>query len=346
MVRTAFIVLFVSTLATRTSLHAQTQDTVILRSGHPVIGEVKSLKRGNLEFDTEEMDVVEIDWDDVASVISHSFFEIELTTGQEYYGSLAAADTGMLVIVGAITDTVPFPRVVSILQLESGFFARTNGFIDMGTNIARANSLRSILVKGRFAYRGPKWGFDANAETYWQSQETVSDMGDTVKTSTQRNTYSTGVTRFFGARWAATANSQVETNDELNLDRRFVGDVSGAYQFIRNQGVELSLGLGAALNAEQFTGEDALESGEALVSFIFDAFDIGDVDLFTTVSTYVNPTDGGRFRLNLDARIAWEIFNDFTIGLNVTERYDSAPPSLNAQQRDYQYSFSIGWSWS
>ncbi len=45
-----------------TNLCAQTQDTVILRSGYSVIGEVKSLKRGNLEFDTEEMDLVKIDW--------------------------------------------------------------------------------------------------------------------------------------------------------------------------------------------------------------------------------------------------------------------------------------------
>ena len=60
-----------------TPLAAQTRDTVILRSGHPVIGEIKSLRRGNLEFDTDEMDLVNIDWDDVALLISHSFFEVD-----------------------------------------------------------------------------------------------------------------------------------------------------------------------------------------------------------------------------------------------------------------------------
>ncbi len=113
-----------------------------------------------------------------------------MTSGAEYFGSLAGADTGVLIIVGPVTDTIPFSEVVAIRQLESGFWVRTNGFLDVGTNFARANSLRSILGKGRFAYRGR------------------------------------------------------------------------------------------------------------------------------------------------------------TIGLNVTERYDSAPPSVNAQKRDYQYTFSIGWSWS
>ena len=39
-------------------------------------------------------------------------------------------------------------------------------------------------------------------------------------------------------------------------------------------------------------------------------------------------------------------FDDFTIGLNVTESYDSRPPSEAATKRDFQYAFSIGWSWS
>ena len=36
------------------SSHAQMADTVILRSGFPVIGEVQSLSRGDLSFDTDE----------------------------------------------------------------------------------------------------------------------------------------------------------------------------------------------------------------------------------------------------------------------------------------------------
>ncbi len=35
---------------------AQDSDLVILRNGNPVVGEVKSLRRGSLSFDTEEMD--------------------------------------------------------------------------------------------------------------------------------------------------------------------------------------------------------------------------------------------------------------------------------------------------
>ena len=342
---TAF--LLVATMLAPELTGAQQSDTVILRSGNPVIGEVKSLRRGSLSFDTDEMDVVSVDWDDIAFLASSQFFEVELVSGAGYYGSLASADTAQLVVIGATTsDTIPFPEVVSIRPFDSGFFARTNGFVDVGSNIARANSLRSLLVNGRFNYRGPKWGFELTGESYWQRQESVSSAGDTTTQTTSRNSAQLGVNRFLGARWAANGSGQVEQNQELQLDFRVLGVLGGSYQIVRNQGIELYAGAGGVVNQELYVGEERSTTAEVLLSAGFDAFDVGDVDIYTSLSTYTNPTDGGRFRVNFDGRIAWEIFGDFTIGLNITERFDSRPPSASATKRDYQYALAIGWSWS
>lgn len=79
---------------------AQRPDTVILRSGNPVIGEVKSLRHGSLAVDTDEMDIVNIDWDHIAFVTSAQFFEVELVSGEQLYGSLTSPDTAVLVVVG------------------------------------------------------------------------------------------------------------------------------------------------------------------------------------------------------------------------------------------------------
>ena len=160
---------------------ASQQDTVILRSGNLVIGDVERLSRGSLEFDTDEMDLVKIDWDDIAFVRSGSFYEVILSSGARYFGSLAGADSSMLVVVGVgRSDTLAYRDVVEIASIEQGFFARTNGFIDLGTNLARANRLASLLVKSRFNYSGPKWGFDVTGESYWQRQESIGAAGDTT----------------------------------------------------------------------------------------------------------------------------------------------------------------------
>ena len=328
-------------------LTAQMQDTVVLRSGNLVVGEVQSLGRGDLAFDTDEMDVVKIDWGDIATVTSSQFFEVVLASGVRYLGRIHSADTAQLVIDSeAFADTVPFDEVVYIGPIETGFFGRTNGFIDVGTNLARANRLASVLAKGRFNYRGPKWGVELQGESYWQRQESVSDVGDTTTQRTSRNSTSLAVSRSLGGKWAVVGSGQFEQNQELELDLRLLGVIGGAYRIVRNRGVELSVGAGGTVNDEQYVDEERSTSAEFLATVTFDAFDIGDVDLYTSVTTYTNPTDGGRFRANIDARIAWEIFSDFTIGLNVTERFDSRPPSATAATRDYQYAFSIGWSWN
>ena len=326
---------------------AQVTDTVILRSGHPVIGEVKSLSRGSLRFDTKEMDVVSIDWDDVALLTSGQFFEIRTRDGRRLFGSLQAPDTAELVIVGATrSDTLAFSDVVQIGPIEAGFIARTNGFIDVGTNLARANRLKSLLLKGRFAYRGPRWGLDLTAEWYWQQQQSVGSTGAPTTQTTKRATTSIGVNRFLGARWALVGSGQAEHNQELDLDLRVLGTVGAAYSIVRTQGLEFYVGAGGTVNDEQFVGEPRATSGEIVSVVGFDAFDVGSVDLYTSVTTYVTPTNGGRLRVNVDGRIAWEIFSDFTIGLNITERLDSRPPAADASKRDYQYAFSLGWSWS
>ena len=329
------------------SLSAQQADTVILRSGHPVIGEVQSLRRGSLAFDTDEMDVVKIDWDDIAFVRSASYFEVVLSSGAQYFGSLAGADTAMLVVVGVDrSDTLAFRDVIEIGSIETGFFARTSGFVDVGTNLARANRLASLLVKGRFSYRAPLWSFDATAESYWQRQQSVGEAGDTTTQSTKRNSASLSISRSLGARWGVGVATQAEQNQELELDRRLLGVVGGAYQILQRRGLEWSVGAGGTINDERYLGQERKTTGELVASTTFDAFDVGDIDFYSKVTTYVTPATGGRLRLDVDARIAWEIFSDFTVGLNVTERFDSRPPSTTAAKRDYQYSLSIGWSWS
>ncbi len=325
-------------------LDAQTQDTVVLRSGNPVIGEIKSLKRGKLEVHTEAMDLVKIDWDAIASLVSHQSFRIVRAGGRDYFGSIAAADTASLAVVGAVTDTVPLAQIVAITPVQHGFWARTNGYVDVGTNLARANRVRSLSVKGVFAYRGPVWGLDLSGEAYWQRQETVDPAGAVLTASTTRKSAAALVSRLLSARWGAVTSLKVEQNEELDLEERVLGALGLGRDFIRNPGVELTGLVGVTINRERFVGRPEVSSGEVLAHVGFDAFDVGPVDVYASVTTFTNPAQG-RFRMNADARIAWEIVEDLTVGVTMAERYDSAPRSATAPTRDYQYGLVIGWSW-
>ncbi len=326
--------------------YAQDLDRVLLRNGNPVVGEIEELRRGTLDFDTDEMGVVGIDWEDMVLLTSSRVFEVTDVAGFQYFGRLGATDQErrLVVVLGEIADTLAFSEVVEITYIGQGFLAKTAGFVDLGTSLTRANNLASVLIKARFAYRGRLWDFDWNAETYFQRQETTTDIGEVLKEETSRNSTSVTVKRFFGGSWAATTTGDFEQNEELSLDSRILLILRGQYNIIRNQSMELSAGLGVALNRETFTGEDRTSSAELTAVTSFDAFDIGDLNVSTSASTFVAPQDGGRFRLNFDARVSWEILNDFVIGFNVTEKYDSKPPTVDAG-RDFHYGLTIGWSW-
>jgi hypothetical protein len=267
-------------------------------------------------------------------------------SGFQYFGRLEASDQeeALVIVLGTVADTLAFSEVVEITNIGQSFFAKTKGFVDVGANITAANSLASLLVKGRFAYRGRLWDLDWNAETYFQRQETTTDVGDVFEEETSRNATSVTVKRFFGGSWAATSTLDLEQNEELSLDNRTLAILRGEYFIIRNQSIDLSVGLGGAMNRETFTGEERTSSGEITGVATFDAFDIGDLDISTSISAYYAPVDTGRFRFNLDGRIAWEIFNDFEVGFTVTERLDSEPAE-ESSGRDFQYGLTIGWSW-
>ncbi len=328
------------------STYAQEVGRVVLLSGNPVVGVIEELRRGDLEVDTDEMGDVAIDWDDIASVTTTRIFEVTDVNGFQYFGRLEATDQqrDLVVVLGAIADTLAFSDVVTMTFIGQGFFAKTKGFVDLGINATRANNLASLLLKGRFAYRGQLWDVDWNAETYFQRQETTTDVGEVFKEQTSRNSTSVTVKRLFGGSWAATATSDVEQNEELNLDSRLLLILRGEYYLIRSQSVEFSAGLGGALNLETFTGEERTSSAEITAVTTFDAFDIGDFDIMTTVSTFIAPAEEGRFRLNVDLRLSWEIFNDFEVGFTATERFDSQPPTVDAG-RDFTYGLTIGLSW-
>jgi len=330
-----------------TGIYAQDLDRVLLRNGNSIVGEVEELRRGTLNFDTEEMDVVGIDWDDIALLTSSRIFEVTDAAGFQYFGTLGPTDQeGTLVVVaGEIADTLAFSEVVEITYIGQGFLTKTSGFVDLGANLTRANNLAYILLKGRFAYRGLLWDVDWNGETYFQRQKTTTDIGAVLKEQTSRNSTSVTVRRFFGGSWAATTSSDVEQNEELSLDKRILIILRGQYHLIRSQSMELSAGLGVALNRETFTDQERTSSAEITLVTTFDAFDIGDLNVMTSATTFIAPTDGGRFRLNIDGRVAWEIFNDLMVGITVTERYDTEPPNADAG-RDFHYALTIGWHWS
>ena len=67
--------------------------------------------------------------------------------------------------------------------------------------------------------------------------------------------------------------------------------------------------------------------------------------IFINVITEAFPsfTVKDRIRSNLNAKITWEVFSDFTLGMTYWFNSDSKPAEANALNFDWGYTTSIGY---
>ena len=63
---------------------ADKTDVVFLKNGDRVTGEVRSLDRGILEFSTDHMGTVYIEWSDIREIVSATGEAVELTSGRRF----------------------------------------------------------------------------------------------------------------------------------------------------------------------------------------------------------------------------------------------------------------------
>ena len=110
---------------------AEKTDVVVFKNGDRLTGEVKKLERGKLSFKTDAMETIQIEWKDVARVRARETFEVELRTGERFYGSLAStSEEGKLTVVGDDESwTLDLPSVVRLTPIEQSILKRLDGFL-------------------------------------------------------------------------------------------------------------------------------------------------------------------------------------------------------------------------
>ena len=117
-------------------------DSIVLRNGDRLRGEVKNLQQGMLQFKTDTMSTVYIKWDRVAEITAPETFEVETTDGIRLHGPLASGGRGKLVIdIGLRTVTVNLMDVVRISLLKRGFWNRIDGSVDLGASYTKSSGI-------------------------------------------------------------------------------------------------------------------------------------------------------------------------------------------------------------
>jgi hypothetical protein len=325
-------------------LSAQKTDVVVLQNGDRITGEIKQLSRGQLEYSTDNVGRIYIEWHTVARVTSPSYFEVELSSGRKYYGLLAQPPAdGQLIVQIERADTLRLGDVVGIVPISNRIVSRLKAYFDLGFTLAKANSARTLTMSGEVAYRGPKAGLSASFDTYSQAQEGVA--------STTRNTVELNGERYLANRWKYLALTTFEHNDELGLDLRVTLGGGVGRAFIQTNSNEVSFETTLVGTREQFTDTVSASTAkwnlEGRFAGTWDAFryDSPKLDLNMQLTVFPSITTLGRVRVNASTRVRYELFKDFTVGIDFTDSFDNEPPDATANTNDFVSTFTIGWSY-
>lgn len=161
------VLLFVSV-----SARAEKTDIVYLNNGDRITGEVKDLSRGKLQFKTDHMGTVYIEWEDIREIVSDTGQAVELTNGQRFYGPLTKPWGQDMVVVKTAQGAVGVPneQIVAMYPVAAGFWDRLDisarvGFSwDKGSQVGRYSfGLEAVgmLSYEYYQYNSPERKFSA-----------------------------------------------------------------------------------------------------------------------------------------------------------------------------------------
>jgi len=338
------------------SLWAQS-DTLTLNNKDVIVGDLKSMDRGVLTIEPPYSDSdFKIKWEDVKDVKATQRYLITLSNGQRINGTFRSAEEGMIFIENEDGEdlTVPQDFVVNINSVDSGFSSRLSASIDFGFSLTKANDQRQLNGSLRLGYNADRWSSNLYYNTLVTSQEGVADI--------QRNDAGIGATYFLPADWNVGADINFLSNTEQSINLRTTSKIGIGKFLKRTNAFYWNVYTGVAYNNETFTAvfdpetgmnvtAPSRESMEVFLGTELNLYDIGDLDLLTSVVVYptvvsAEDVESGRIRTDFrfDAKYSDIFIKDLYVRAGFTLNYDNRPVEAG-REVDYVFTTGFGWKW-
>jgi hypothetical protein len=322
---------------------AQSGDTVYLKTGQILIGQLKSLELGRISFDDNVLDVLSIKTTKIKTISTRYFFRIETIEKDFYYGKLkASGKTGNVIIT--LLDTAFEMQLADISSLSlyrKAFFKRLDGNVSAGYTYTKSSEIGQINLNANINYVAKKNHAELTASTIGTFDSSVY--------SRDREQLQLSDNYYFTSTWFAAAAASYQRNLELSLARRFQQMAGIGNKFLLTNSCQAYVISGLTLNQEKSTdGTNSDLLVELPIAFRFDFFKFSKPNLqFTTTQTfYISLSQEGRYRYDGNNTLAWEIIKDFSLSLNIYTSYDSKPPVATSPTTDYGIVFGLSYKFN
>ncbi|HEY7289134.1 MAG TPA: DUF481 domain-containing protein [Vicinamibacterales bacterium] len=333
-------------LANGTALVAKRQDDrLVMNNGDSKVGEIKKLAQGVLSFKADyELSAAEVDWAQVQTLRSLDAFQVSTADGRRLTGPIERFANGdfTVTVAGQGTVTLAWYDVVTMVPVETSFWAQLTGNIDSGFSYTSGNSQTQFSASGALGYAASQYTFGMTGSSTFS--------GQSDGTSTSRNTINILNQLRLRPKWFGVALVDLLNSEQQDLDlRTTLGGAIGRWLVLTSKTEFAALG-GVVYTHEQYSappdptqpGSDITNNVEALLGLDLSIFHFKTMQINSKFTVYPSITTFGRVRLNYAPTLNLEIAHNLYWSFTLYENYDSRPP-VNANKNDFGVTNSIGW---
>jgi putative salt-induced outer membrane protein YdiY len=313
-------------------------DTLVMKNGDELVGEIKKLATGVLILETDYSDEdFKVEWAKVSEIKTKNIYVISLSDGRRVNGSLSSDPTDsssvMIIQPGGIMSA-RLVEIVFLKEIESTFLGRLDASLGVGFDLAKANNSVQFTTRSNIGYIGGFWSSNA-------SLDVVRNQQDSIRTN--RIEGSLGAKLLMQDNWFLYVSAKFLQSDEQKLDLRSTTN-AGAGNFIVNSNkIYISTAGGIAWTNENYMDETPTQNSlELSLGLEVNLFDIEDFSLLTNGYLYPSLTQKGRIRLDFKIDLKYDLPLDFFIKLGYSHNFDNQPAE-GASKYDYVLNATFGW---
>ena len=313
------------------------KDSLKLKNNDIIVGELKSMVNGVIIMKTSYSDKdFRIEYINVKEMYLDQSFLINLVNKSHYLGKVKTISPGVVEIT---TDVMSFEtkieNIVQLKAIDTKFWSRFSGAIDFGFNLTKSNNFNQLSLGSKIKYESEIWNFSASYSSLLTNQDDVDEI--------KRTEWYINAQRFIYNEWYAIVDVSFLSNTEQALEGR-VSTLGGIGKYmIRTNRLYLGVRVGVNYNIETYLDETLnKKSTEANIAANFNMFEFGDFNLSTDFTAYPSLSESGRFRLDYNLDIKYDLPWDFYIKMDFSVNYDNQPA---VDGNDFDYIFNSGFGW-
>jgi putative salt-induced outer membrane protein YdiY len=330
---------------------SQQYDWLLLSSGEWLKGDIISMYDDELEFESDEFDLLNFDWDKVTELRSRYDQSIRLSGGRVVQGFLIVQENKLKIISNGQLQEYSLSELLSISSSSENRRGLWDGSLNIGLDFLHGNvGQKDQSLIGVIQRRTPYSRLRTDIVYNYGTVQNKVEKTDYTRVNTLR--FSSYFDVLFSRKVFFRAAEFEHFSDELqNIQFRNTLGLALGYHFVNNKRTSWDITLGPSYQETKYldTGNDELEhSGVISIGTLLEYEFSSRIDfVFDYTQQFVNQASGKRLN-TIRAGLSFDLENNIDIDVSFFLDRIAEPligiDNVVPEKNDYRLVFSVGYT--